>query len=186
MIILTHRLSLYGVIEDLARKEGDPWKKQHHKSICIESFDGAAGHPADQEVWNANTKSANNILLTRLDSAYKSGQEHGAIAFRGLAQGVCSDFRKLIERSVEEDSFNGVVIRHRRGIQTDGRLPYVQDITAEDCKLIESLMTKYSCYEHSQSTEMPASIPEYKELRADISTLKEWRDQIKTRRTLMK
>ncbi|ELX1971061.1 AAA family ATPase [Escherichia coli] len=186
VIILTHRLSLYGVIEDLARKEGDPWKKQHHKSICIESFDGAAGHPADQEVWNANTKSANNILLTRLDSAYKSGQEHGAIAFRGLAQGVCSDFRKLIERSVEEDLFNGVVIRHRRGIQTDGRLPYVQDITAEDCKLIESLMTKYSCYEHSQSTEMPASIPEYKELRADISTLKEWRDQIKTRRTLMK
>lgn len=186
VIILTHRLSLYGVIEDLARKEGDPWKKQQHKSICIESFDGAAGHPADQEVWNANTKTANNILLIRLDSAYKAGQEHGAMAYRGLAQGVCSDFRKLIERSVEEDLFNGVVIRHRRGIQTDGRLPYVQDITAEDCKLIESLMTKYSCYEHSQSTEMPAFIPEYKELQEDISTLKEWRDQIKTRRTPMK
>ncbi|EIZ9117247.1 AAA family ATPase [Escherichia coli] len=186
VIILTHRLSLYGVIEDLAKKEGDLWKKQHHKSICIESFDGAAGHPADQEVWNANTKTATNILLTRLDSAYKAGQEHGAMAYRGLAQGVSSDFRKLIERSVEEDLFNGVVIRHRRGIQTDGRLPYVQDITAEDCKLIESLMTKYSCYEHSQSTEMPAFIPEYKELQADISTLKEWRDQIKTRRTPMK
>lgn len=183
VIILTHRLSLYGVIEDLAKKEGDPWKKQHHKSICIESFDGAAGHPADQEVWNANTKTANNILLTRLESAYKAGQEHGAMAYRGLAQGVCSDFRKLIERSVEEDLLNGVVIRHRRGIQTDGRLPFVQDITAEDCKLIDSLMTKYSCYEHSQSTEIPAFIPEYNELQADISTLKEWRKNIKDRRT---
>jgi len=182
VIILTHRLSLYGVIEDLAKKEGDLWKKQHHKSICIESFDGAAGHPADQEVWNANTKSANNILLARLEVAYKAGQEHGAMAYRGLAQGICSDFRKLIERSVEEDLFNGVVIRHRRGIQTDGRLPYVQDITPDDCKLIEGLMTKYSCYEHSQSTEMPAFIPEYRELKEDISTLKDWRDNLKTRR----
>lgn len=182
VIILTHRLSLYGVIEDLAKKEGDLWKKQHHKSICIESFDGAAGHPSDQEVWNANTKTANNILLTRLEAAYKAGQEHGAIAYRGLAQGVCSDFRKLIERSVEEDLFNGVVIRHRRGIQTDGRLPYVQDITTDDCKLIEGLMTKYSCYEHSQSTEMPAFIPEYRELKEDVSTLKHWRDKLKTRR----
>lgn len=182
VIILTHRLSLYGVIEDLAKKEGDQWKKQHHKSICIESFDGAAGHPADQEVWNANTKSANNILLVRLEVAYKAGQEHGAMAYRGLAQGICSDFRKLIERSVEEDLFNGVVIRHRRGIQTDGRLPYVQDITPDDCKLIEGLMTKYSCYEHSQSTEMPAFIPEYRELKEDISTLKDWRDKLKTRR----
>lgn len=182
VIILTHRLSLYGVIEDLAKKEGEQWKKQHHKSICIESFDGGAGHPADQEVWNANTKAANNILLTRLDTAYKAGQEHGALTYRGLAQGICSDFRKLIERSVEEDLFNGVVIRHRRGIQTDGRLPFVQDITTEDCNLIESLMTKYSCYEHSQSAEMPAFIPEYKELQIDINNLKDWREQLKTRR----
>lgn len=183
VIILTHRLSLYGVIEDLSKKEGEQWKKEHHKSICIESFDGAAGHPADQEVWNANTKTANNILLSRLEAAYKAGKEHGAIAYRGLAQGVCSDFRKLIERSVEEDLFNGVVIRHRRGIQTDGRLPFVQDISKEDCKLIEGLMAKYSCYEHSQSTEMPAFIPEYNELKGDISNLKEWREQLKTRRT---
>ncbi|AZK64921.1 AAA family ATPase [Pectobacterium brasiliense] len=183
VIILTHRLSLYGVIEDLAKKEGEPWKKLHHKSICIESFDGAAGHPADQEVWNANTKTANNILLTRLDTAYEAGKEHGAMAYRGLSQGVCSDFRKLIERSVEEDLFNGVVIRHRRGIQTEGRLPFVQDISTEDCKLIEGLMTKYSCYEHSQSTEMPAFIPEYNELKDDISKLKDWREKLKTRRT---
>lgn len=44
-------------------------------------------------------------------------------------------------------------------------------------------MTKYSCYEHSQSTEMPAFIPEYNELKDDISKLKDWREQLKTRRT---
>ncbi len=33
-------------------------------------------------------------------------------------------------------------------------------------------MTKYSCYEHSQSTEMPTFIPEYAELKDDISKLK--------------
>jgi len=45
-----------------------------------------------------------------------------------LAQGICSDFRKLIERSVEEDLLNKVVLRHRRSITTDNRLHAVQDI----------------------------------------------------------
>ncbi|KAA8713072.1 AAA family ATPase [Morganella psychrotolerans] len=183
VIILTHRLSLFGVIEDLAKKEGDVWKKQHHLSICIESYNGVAGQPADQAAWNANTRSANNILLEKLSKAFQIGEEHGAEAYRGLAQGICSDFRKLIERSVEEDLLNGIVLRHRRGIQTDGRLQHIPSISLEDCKLIESLMTKYSCFEHSQSTEVPIFIPEFSELQADLTCLKEWREQLKKRRT---
>lgn len=36
-------------------------------------------------------------------------------------------------------------------------------------------MTKYSFYEHSQSMEVPAFIPEEAELRQDIEELKAWR-----------
>lgn len=118
-----------------------------------------------------------------MSKAFQIGEEHGAEAYRGLAQGICSDFRKLIERSVEEDLLNGIVLRHRRGIQTDGRLQHIPSISLEDCKLIESLMTKYSCFEHSQSTEVPIFIPEFSELQADLTCLKEWREQLKKRRT---
>ncbi|MGY3306377.1 hypothetical protein ACVK1X_005705 [Pseudomonas sp. PvR086] len=135
-----------------------------------------------QALTNAPTKKANNILLNRLTDARKAGDAGGANAYRALAQGICSEFRKLVERSVEEDLLNKVVLRHRRGIQTDGRLRAIQGILVEDCRLIDELMTKYSCYEHSQSTEIPMIIPEEAELRADLEALSTWREQLHKRR----
>ncbi|GAI46293.1 unnamed protein product, partial [marine sediment metagenome] len=52
----------------------------------------------------------------------------------------------------------------------------------EDCRLIDELMTKYSCYEHSQSTEIPMFIPEEAELRVDLEALSVWREQLSKRR----
>jgi hypothetical protein len=50
-------------------------------------------------------------LLTRLTEARKAGDVGCADAYRALAQGICSEFRKLVERSVEEDLLNKVVLR---------------------------------------------------------------------------
>ncbi len=182
VIVLTHRLSLYGILEDIARKQGEKWKADHYQPMCIEAYAGAAGHPADRDVWNANTKKANNLLITKLDIARKAGETGGAAAYRMLAQGICSEFRKLIERSVEEDLLNKVVLRHRRSITTDNRLHAIQDIEQQDCTLIDTLMTKYSCYEHSQSNEMPIFTPDEPELRLDLETLKTWRENLSKRR----
>ena len=181
VLVFTHRLSLYGAMEDAARKLGDDWKKNHLQQHCIESFSGTTGHPADQAVWNAKTKKANNILLTRLDQAKKAGEQGGAEAYRALAQGICGDFRKLLERTVEDDLLNEVVRRHRRSVQTDNRLAPLPLIRQEDCQFIDDLMTKYSCYEHSQSSETPVFIPEEEELRRDIESLKTWRGDFKGR-----
>ncbi len=54
-------------------------------------------------------------------------------------------------------------------------------IELTDCAKIDSLMTKYSFYEHSQSMEVPAFIPDEPELRADIEALKTWRDDFEGR-----
>lgn len=183
VLVFTHRLSLYGAMEDAAKKIGESWKEQHLYQHCIESFSGVAGHPADQAAWNANTTKANNILLTRLEEAKKAGEASGADAYRSLAQGLCSDFRKLLERSVEFDLFNQVVRRHRRSITTDGRLPKLAHISTADCKFIDDLMSKYSCYEHSQSPETTVFIPEEFELREDLESLKKWREDFKRRPT---
>lgn len=181
VLVFTHRLSLYGAMEDAAKKVGDAWKSDQLQQLCIESFSGTAGHPAHQAVWNANTKKANNILLQRLNDASKVGEASGAEAYRGLAQGICSDFRKLLERTVEDDLLNQVVRRHRRSVTTDNRLAPLPLISHEDCQFIDDMMTKYSCYEHSQSSEVPVFIPEAGELRADIESLKEWREGFRKR-----
>jgi len=183
VLVFTHRLSLYGAMEDAAKKVGEDWKRENLEQHCIESFSGTAGHPADQAVWNVNTRKANNILLSRLDDAKKAGEQNGADAYRALAQGICSDFRKLLERTVEDDLLNQVVRRHRRSVTTDTRLASLPLIAQEDCQFIDELMTKYSCYEHSHSTEVPVFIPDEAELRGDIQSLKDWRDQFRKRTT---
>lgn len=182
VLIFTHRLSLYGAMDDVSKKEGEAWQKAHYRPMCIESYAGTSGQPADQEVWNNNTKKANNILLTRLDSAHKAGEAGGAAAYRALAQGICSDFRKLIERSVEEDLLNKVVLRHRRSVTTEGRLAQLHGILPDECNVIDDLMTRYSCFEHSQSGETPIIIPEADALKIDIERLITWRKALSERR----
>lgn len=181
VLVFTHRLSLYGATEDAAQAIGEKWKKAQLVQICIESFAGASGHPADQEAWNAGTAEANAILLRRLDEAKKVGDTDGGTAYRGLAQGICSDFRKLLERTVEDDLLNKVVKRHRRSVTTDNRLAALPRITQADCALIDCLMSKYSCYEHSQSSETPVLIPDEHNLREDLLKLQEWRNEFKKR-----
>lgn len=181
VLVFTHRLSLYGAMEDVARKNGEQWKKNHLVQRCIEAFAGTAGLPVADTVWTLRTDKANNLLITRLQDAKKAGDASGSAAYRSLAQGICSDFRKLLERTVEDDLLNEVVKRHRRSVTTENRLSGLSAIEPADCATIDRLMTKYSFYEHSQSTETPAFIPDEPELREDIEALKTWRDNFATR-----
>lgn len=182
VLVFTHRLSLYGAMDDAARKQGEEWKKKHLSQLCIESYSGTSGHPVAQAVWNSKTTTANNILLDRLGAAKRAGDSGGGDAYRAQAQGICSDFRKLLERTIEDDLLNEVVKRHRRSVTTDNRIGALHLIRPDDCQKIDDLMTKYSCYEHSQSHEAPVFIPEEPELRADIESLRDWRKDFADRR----
>ncbi len=182
VLVFTHRLSLYGAMEDVARKVGEQWKMAQLVQLCIEAYSGVAGHPVAQAVWNAKTEKANNILINRLGQAKKVGEAAGGDAYRALAQGICGDFRKLLERTIEDDLLNSIVRRHRRSVTTDNKLSALSVISANDCDFIDGLMTKYSCYEHSQSQETPVFIPEESELRQDIESLQQWRKDLEVRR----
>lgn len=180
-----HTQSLDALVKRLKADDPDTLSKQKHRTKTqVEQiiYAGTSGQPADQEVWNNNTKKANNILLTRLKSAHEASEAGGAAAYRALAQGICSDFRKLVERSVEEDLLNKVVLRHRRSVTTEGRLAQLHGILPDECKLIDDLMTRYSCFEHSQSGEAPVIIPEADALKADIESLVKWRKELNERR----
>ncbi len=181
VLVFTHRLSLFGALEDAARKCGEGWKNAHFHQLYIEAFSGTAGHPVDEYVWTAKTKKANNLLIARLDEAKKFWDSEQSENYKIHAQAICTDFRKLLERTVEDDLLGQVVKRHRRSITTDNRITQLPKITNEDCNFIDELMTKYSCYEHSQSDEAPTFLPNEPELRQDIEALKEWRETFSDR-----
>lgn len=176
VLVFTHRLSLYGYLSEIAKKQGRSFEPRY-----ITAFSGSAGHPADEQVGYVNTKKANKALLTRLDAAAKASAIGDVEGYDLIARGICSDFRILVERTIEDDLLGGVVKRHRRNVMTNGLLERLASINQTDCTFLDGLMTKYSCYEHSQSQEVPIRLPEEQELRTDLVLLRDWRDEFATR-----
>lgn len=83
---------------------------------------------------------------------------------------------------IECELFADVVQRYRRAINTMGKIENLAKISKEDCTFFDELMTKYSCYEHSQPAETPISIPEPDELGVDFNKLKDWNTEFKARK----
>ncbi len=181
VLVFTHRISLYVALESETKKMGDEWKKQHHNTKWIESFAGSAGQTAEESARNVNTATANNILIDRVRDAKRKSEQEGADAYRNLASGLCSEIRILLERTVENDLLNAIVVRYRNNVTTDNKLANLTKITMDDCRFIDELMTKYSTLVHSQSSENPIDLPGHEELSGDLQRLKDWREDFRKR-----
>lgn len=178
IIIFTHRLSLLGMVEDYAEKAGFAPDVVH-----IRSETWGSGEPGDASIESAKPKaSINQHIPQRIREARTILNGDGEAAYRIHAQQICSEIRKLIERMIETDLLADVLLRHRRQIKTLNKIDKLSDITDEDCRFIDEMMTRYSRYEHSQSAEAPVALPDPDELEEDVGKLKEWRDGIEKRR----
>ena len=128
-----------------------------------------------------NTKTANNKLITQLNDAKRYFDDGDMTTYKSLSQSICSEFRKLLERTVEEDLIDKLVLRHRRSVTTDNRIHCLAKINQDDCSYFDGLMSKYSQYMHSQSAETPVDFPSEPDLRTDIEGLKTWREAFRQR-----
>ena len=54
-------------------------------------------------------------------------------------------------------------------------------ITESDCKYLDSMMSKYSKYEHSQARSTPVSMPEPDELEDGLLKLQGWYEEFTNR-----
>jgi energy-coupling factor transporter ATP-binding protein EcfA2 len=172
VIVFTHRLSLLGTLRHFAEK-----KTIKHDVVSIRSADWGTGEPAPIPLSQSDIKSALNTLMNQryhdAKKASESGEfEHAEI----LLKSICSDFRTLVERSIENDLLCGVVQRFQRPVHTL-KLKDLAKLKDVDCNLLDSLMTKYSGFEHSQPTESPVELPKPADLLADMTLLKNWREE---------
>jgi len=87
--------------------------------------------------------------------------------------------RMAWERAVEEVLFRRVVLRFRKGIETQ-RLAEVF-VDDNDYTQVESGMTKCSNYAHDKAFIGGVAVPEPDELLKDITALEDWRDVIEKR-----
>jgi energy-coupling factor transporter ATP-binding protein EcfA2 len=178
VLIFTHRLSLLGMVRDYAKKAD-----AEVRVINIRKVPWSAGEPGDESIELAAPKQVLNAHLpNRIKEAKAAFDEHGYVAYRPLAQSICTETRKLIERIIEMELLGDVIQRHRRAINTQGKLKKLADITPEDCTFLDSMMTKYSRYEHAQSLEASVELPLPEELLEDAENIKIWRNQLEQRR----
>ena len=171
VIVFTHRLSLMVLIQAGAKNRQNLGLPA--VSVAVQSIDrnGAeTGLPATIDVFSMKPKAGFGVLVNRIGEAKKLNPEIRKVFIKD----ACSNFRILVERTVEEHLCSEVVVRFRREIQTAGRLRRLAAIDGNDCGVINDMMTKYSAFEHSQSIETPAWLPGPDELLADIKTMQEW------------
>lgn len=166
VIVFTHRLSFMGLIDEKA-KEMD--------AIHIRQEHWGAGEIGEVPLYGKKPEPAlNDLRQYRLTQARNVYEIEGSEAYYPLGKAICSDFRILLERVVEFMLLADVVQRHRRAVNTQGKIQNLAKITSADCAFIEELMSTYSRYEHSQSNEAPVDIPPPDELSGDINRLIVW------------
>lgn len=166
VIIFTHRLSMLGMLSE---------KAAQINAIHIRQEPWGAGEVGEVPLYGKKPESAlKDLKNTRLSAARKIYLSEGLGVYYPLAKAICSDLRILTERIVEFVFLADVIQRHRRAINTLGKIHKLAKINSKDCDLIQEIMTKYSCYEHSQSLEAPTELPEPDELQADIDKLLDW------------
>ena len=172
VIVFTHRLSLLGTLRHFAEQ-----KFIKPDILSIRSTDWGTGEPANIPVSQSDIKTALNTLMNqRYQDAKKASDEGNFDYAEKELKSICSDFRILIERSIENDLLCGVVQRFQRPVSTR-KLKDLAKLKDTDCKLLDELMTRYSGFEHSQPAEAPVSMPKPDDLLDDMSTLKKWREE---------
>lgn len=171
VIVFTHRLSLMVLLGNAAAQR--PAVGLSPVDVHVESIgrDGAStGMPATIDVFSLKPKAGFGQMINSIGAIKKYDVQLRALALKD----ACSNFRILVERSVEDHLCSGIINRYRREIHTFGKLKSLKAITSEDCAMINGMMTKYSAFEHSQPTETPTWLPDPDELLVDIQAMLDW------------
>lgn len=173
VIVFTHRISVVvGISEEVSRVKGINFEEQslrvaHNRKGIPSEPDVSAGKP---------DKLLNRLLGENLSHLKKMDETTEEFNF-GIHY-LCQQFRNCIEKSVETYLIGEVVARFRRDVQTR-RIRYLPSITEDDCKIVDELMTKYSYYDHSMSTETPLIEFPVEEIEKDMNDFKKWMEKRK-------
>jgi energy-coupling factor transporter ATP-binding protein EcfA2 len=165
--------------------------RQIAESMDVEAFDqhvrqllAGAGVCTEELPWVAlPVKKKIGHLLKEWQSAEKLSRDGHKDAYEKEAKNLYGLLREAWERALEEILLGGIVERYRPNIQTR-QIGMIADIQAEDCKSVETAMTKCSTWltGHDQAAAARAPVPAPIELKTDILALEEWVSTIHRRR----
>ncbi len=185
VIVFTHRLA-FAQLLDAANDDFNAKALQAGTTLAAiahtELRSSPLGQPTEPNyVKYMAMEKAINLLLTSEVSSIRKAQDAGDYHIvDGLIHSVCASFRNIIEYGVEQTLLSGVVSRFGRNVSTL-KLPRLYAITADDIGIFDEMMTKYSYFDHSHSSELPVPLPSIDEVIADLTKTRDWAKDFKKR-----
>jgi len=179
VIVFTHDVVFLLALKQFAALRGIQPLDQH-----VRRQSKGAGVCAEELPWVAMAvKGKIGYLKNRWQAADKLFRNGNQDAYEHEAKYLYGLLREAWERALEEVLLGGVVERYRPSIETK-RLAPLSDITEEDCKTVETAMTKCSTWlpGHDQAAAARAPVPPAAELKEDIDALETWVKGIRNRR----
>ncbi len=175
VIVFTHRISVVvGISENIK-------DKSKFRELSLRATKERKGIPGEPDVNAGKSDKAINKLINENIPKLKKMDELSDEYFKEKHY-ICQQFRNCVEKSVEEYLLGEVVMRFRKDIHTKC-IKYLSTITREDCQIVDDMMTKYSAYDHSMSSETPLIEFEVSEIEDDMNSFLEW---VKKRKALIK
>lgn len=187
VLVFTHRISLLTLLRDACETAAGVAKIMDGAvpikltQIALRRMGTKVGLAVATSDTTVN-QAADEIVRKRLPAAkvhYDNG-EHSE--YESMMKAICGDLRILTERAVEDVLLNSVVKRFRRSVTTMNKLLHLAKISADDCALLDDLMTRLSVFEHSQSEELPAIVPDLGDVQKDAENLRDWVLEFKKRK----
>jgi energy-coupling factor transporter ATP-binding protein EcfA2 len=188
VIVFTHRLSLLTLIEDAVQHTTEAAKAANIppsialQVTAIRSLGIHKGLVGDLGVREGKPQKGFLKILQDEIPALRKFYDLGMVnEVDHSAKKICSEFRILLEITVERVLLNNVVKRFRRSITTLNRITSLAKINLADCELIDELVTKYSCFEHSQPVDIGAQLPTPDEFQQDVQAVLTWMSDFEKR-----
>lgn len=175
VIVFTHRLSFVSALETASSKCGCSTEKFGlHSNLSGSGIQGE--FPMDRTPKKIANEVINDCQRLQKDIGAMNPDE-----VRNALLGPFARMRRAVEQCVEKVLLSGIVKRFDQAIHTDAGLINLTKITAEDCQLIDGLMTVYSREIHDQSEERDDTPIDVKQIMDDASDLIKWIDDFTKR-----
>lgn len=179
VIVFTHDVVFLLTLRQYADDLGVGVLDQH-----VRNLSKGAGVCEEELPWVAlPVKKKMGYLNKCWQAADKLSRDGHQDAYEKDAKYLYGLLREAWERALEEVLLGGVVERYRPSVQTQ-QIEQISDITPEDCKAVETAMTKCSTWlaGHDKAAAARAPVPAPAELKADIDALTTWVAAIHERR----
>ena len=180
VIVFTHDVVFLLQLKEVAEEEEVEQRDQH-----VRNLPGGAGVCAEELPWVAlKVRSRVGHLRRLFQDAEKLHRDGHQDAYERDAVEIYGFLREAWERALEEVLLAGVVERFRSTVQTR-QVALLEDITRDDCRTVESAMTKCSRWlrGHDDAPAARAPVPDPPELNTDIDKLADFLSAIRKRRT---